>query len=70
MNLWGNRDFSDVVNLRDRWGRFSWIIRVGPMPSRGSLEQGGRRDSQRKDALLKKGRREGEGPEDAACWLC
>lgn len=31
MNLWGNRDFSDVVNLRDRQGRFSWIIRVLPV---------------------------------------
>lgn len=66
MNLWGNRDFSDVVNLRDRQGRFSWIIQVGPMPLRGSSQQGGRRDSQRKGALLKRGRREAERPEDAA----
>ena len=60
------RVFSDAVSLRGQRGRFSWIIWVGRTPSRGSLQQGDRRDSQRKDAMLKRGRREGERPEDTA----
>lgn len=51
-------------------GRLSWIIQVGCAPSRGSLRQGGRRDSQSKDVMLKRGRKGGERLKRLHRWLC